>query len=190
MLLDPAMSAQSPVVVGYDFSHSGHAALSRAVVLAGRAPHHVLHILCVIDPKHALPTLPHDGEIDYRYAARVQEALAAVTLEELERAGVTARVQFVVHAKIGKPVEEILELAKSIGADLIIVGSHGLTGLERLIVGSTAEKIVRDAGCTVEVARAKQYADVDVPPAADDTLPPHEYEYDDHHLVARVLASR
>ena len=190
MLFVPDMSAHSPVVVGYDFSHSGHVALSRGVQLAGRAPHHVLHVVCVIDPKHALPTLPHDGDIDYRYAARVQDALAAVMHEELERARVKARVEFFVHAKIGKTVDEILDLAKHVGADLIIVGSHNLTGLERLIVGSTAEKIVREAGCTVEVARPKQYPDVAEPPAADEPLPPHGYEYDDHNLVARELASR
>jgi len=43
----------SPVVVGYDFSHSGRAALRRAVTLAGRAPFHVLHVVCVVDPKEA-----------------------------------------------------------------------------------------------------------------------------------------
>ena len=48
----PGMSSRiSPVVVGFDFSHSGAAALHRAVTLAARAPVHVLHVVCVVDPK-------------------------------------------------------------------------------------------------------------------------------------------
>src|SRR5689334_20471245 len=74
------MSSQiSPVVVGYDFSQSGRAALHRAVTLAARAPFHVLHVVCVVDPKEAIPSLPSYNGVDYMYAARVQEALAAET---------------------------------------------------------------------------------------------------------------
>lgn len=186
------MTVQHPVVVGFDFSHSGEAALDRAVKLAGRAPEHVLHIVCVIDPRHALPAVPASGEIDYLYAAQVQEALAAVVHAALERAGITTRVTFFVHARIGKnAAEEILELAHQFGAELIVVGSHGLTGLERLVVGSTSEKIVREAHCSVEVARPTAYPEVDLMsvvevPGADHTyVPPHRYEYDDHRVVLR-----
>ena len=53
------MSANhSQVVVGFDFSHSGRAALDRAIGLATRAPWHVLHFVCVIDPHFAFPALP------------------------------------------------------------------------------------------------------------------------------------
>src|SRR5581483_134369 len=48
----------SPVVVGFDFTHSGGAALQRAVTLAARAPFHVLHVVCVIDPKSPIPSIP------------------------------------------------------------------------------------------------------------------------------------
>src|SRR5690606_14507803 len=49
---------------------------------------------------------------------------------------------------------EITEAAKALGADLIVVGTHGYTGLKRALLGSTAEKIVRHAPCPVLVARA------------------------------------
>ena len=42
-------NSNSQVVVGYDFSHSGAAALSRAIALAIRAPFHVLHVACIVD---------------------------------------------------------------------------------------------------------------------------------------------
>jgi nucleotide-binding universal stress UspA family protein len=181
----------SPVVVGYDFSHSGRAALHRAVTLAGRAPFHVLHVVCVIDPKDPIPSIPSYNGVDYMYAARVQEALAAEIQQELDQADVRGSVHFFVHARIGKAAEEILLLAGEVGADLIIVGSKGMSGLERLILGSTSEHVVREAGCTVEVARPKKYAEVelqvvehvDVPHPT--YVPPHRYTYEDHRVNLR-----
>jgi nucleotide-binding universal stress UspA family protein len=182
----------SPVVVGFDFSHSGGAALHRAVALAARAPFHVLHVACVIDPKTAIPSLPPYNGVDYMYAARVQEALATEIQYELDKVEVRDRVHFFVHARIGKAAPEILALAHEVGADLIIVGSHGMTGVERLLLGSTSEQIVRDAGCTVEVARAKRYPDVDLlstdaggPDQATAYVPPHRYTYEDHRANLR-----
>jgi len=180
------------VVVGYDFSHSGSAALHRAVTLAARAPFHVLHVVCVIDPKAAIPSIPSYNGIDDMYAARVQAALAAEIQGELDSTEVATRVHFFVHARIGAPEEQILELAREVGADLIIVGSRRLTGVERLLVGSVSQHIVREAGCTVEVARAKQYPEVEllpietIDPAPHATyVPPHRYTYEDHRVNLR-----
>jgi nucleotide-binding universal stress UspA family protein len=188
-------SHPSPVVVGYDFSHSAGAALHRAVTLAARAPFHVLHVVCVIDPKDAVPSIPSYNGIDDMYAARVQEALAAEIQCELDKAEVASRVHFFVHARTGKPAEGILELAREVGADLIIVGSRGATGLERLVVGSIAEHVVREAGCTVEVARPKQYPEVEliaIEPVDPDQpratyVPPHRYTYEDHRVNLRPV---
>jgi nucleotide-binding universal stress UspA family protein len=187
------MTPLCPVVVGYDFSHSSSAALHRAVTLAARAPFHVLHVVCVIDPKGAIPSIPSYNGIDDMYAARVQAALTAEIQGELDSTEVATRVHFFVHARIGTPQDQILELAREVGADLIIVGSKPLTGVHRMLVGSVLEHIVREAGCTVEVARAKQYPDVALLPieAADPTephstyVPPHRYTYEDHRVNLR-----
>jgi nucleotide-binding universal stress UspA family protein len=180
----------SPVVVGYDFSHSGRAALHRAVTLAARAPCHVLHVVCVVDPKEAIPSLPSYNGVDYMYAARVQEALAAETQQELDQIEVRGSVHFFVHARIGKAAPEILALASDVGADLIIVGSKGLTGVERWLLGSTSEQVMREAGCTVEIARPKRYAEVELIPVepvdpVHTYVPPHRYTYEDHRVNLR-----
>jgi len=191
LLRYPGMSLYlTPVVVGYDFSRSANAALRRAVALAARAPSHVLHVVCVIDPKEAIPSIPPYNGVDHMYAARVQEALAAEIQHELDKAEIHDCVHFFVHARIGKAVPEILGLAGEVGAELIIVGSHGMTGIERMLLGSTSERIVREAHCTVEVARRKTYPDVELVPVErvephDRYVPPHRYTYEDHRVNLR-----
>jgi len=188
----------SPVVVGFDFCHSGSAALHRAVILASRAAHHVLHVVCVIDPAEAIPTIPPYNGIDHMYAARVQEAMTAEIQGELDKAEVSDRVHFFVHARIGKPAQEILGLARDVGADLIIVGSERMTGSSHIRLGAISEQVVREAGCAVEIARTKQYAEVRLMPidliephAA--YVQPHHYIYEDHrvnvHFAESLLAS-
>lgn len=190
MLHPREMSVAIQVVVAYDFSRSAGAALHRAVTLAARAPSHVLHVVCVIDPKDAIPSIPPYNGVDHMYAARVQEALAAEIQHALELVSVTERVHFFVHARIGKPAAEILALSRDVGAELIIIGSTGTTGLERLLVGSTSEHVVREALCTVEVARQTRYPEVELTPAepvepSHSYVPPHRYTYEDHRVNLR-----
>ena len=180
----------SQVVVGFDFSHSAHAALERAVGVVVRAPWHVLHFVCVIDPHFAFPVLP-TKRIDLEYAERVQAAATEVIEQELQRQQVADRVHFFVHARIGKAAREILDAAQDLGADLIIVGSKGLTGVERALLGSTSEKVAREAGCTVEVAREKTYRYVplldivDANHAHHKYIPPHRYTYESRRVNRR-----
>jgi nucleotide-binding universal stress UspA family protein len=181
----------SQVVVAYDFSASGREALLRAVTLAARAPFHVLHVVCVIDPHGSIPAVPLTGPVTYQYAEKVQEALAAIIGDELRASNAADRIHFFVHARIGKAADEILAVAREVGADLIILGTKGLTGVERLVLGSIAERVVREAGCTVEVARPKTYNEVhlleikDVEAPHHPYVPPHRYSYESSRVHFR-----
>jgi nucleotide-binding universal stress UspA family protein len=53
----------------------------------------------------------------------------------------------------GDPAAEIVRYAREAGSDVIVMGTHGRTGLERLLLGSVAEKVLRDAACTVMVVK-------------------------------------
>jgi nucleotide-binding universal stress UspA family protein len=55
--------------------------------------------------------------------------------------------------KLGKPYLEILEVAKAEDVDLIIISTHGHTGVEQILFGSTADKVVRKAPCPVLTLR-------------------------------------
>jgi nucleotide-binding universal stress UspA family protein len=183
--------AMRQIVVGYDFSSSGRAALERALAIAARAPWHALQVVTAIEKRHAFPNLPTD-HVDVDYADRVQQVVTGEIAGALSRGNVRAQIHFFVHARIGRPAEEILGVAKDVGADLIIVGSRGLTGLERVMLGSVSERVVREAHCTVEVVRPKTYEHVELTEVvevehdhAHDYHPPHRYSYDDRRAVRR-----
>jgi nucleotide-binding universal stress UspA family protein len=53
----------------------------------------------------------------------------------------------------GDPATEIVRYGRDAGIDLIVMGTHGRTGLERLLMGSVAEKVLRDASCSVLVVK-------------------------------------
>jgi nucleotide-binding universal stress UspA family protein len=53
----------------------------------------------------------------------------------------------------GDPAEEIVRYGRDAGMDLIVMGTHGRTGVERLLLGSVAERVLRDASCSVLVVK-------------------------------------
>ena len=83
------------------------------------------------------------------------EQLAAGVAETLRASGLT--VESVV--RIGEPRSVIVDVAGEWDADLIVVGSHGYTGLKRWLIGSVAQSVVSHAPCSVEVVRRKQTAE-------------------------------
>ncbi len=178
------------VVVAYDFSPSAEEALQRAIDVACRAPHHVLHVIAAIDARHGLPVRPtHD--VNYDYADQLQNMITARITSAFSGRAAASEVQFFVHARIGKPADEILDLAKEVGADLLFVGSHGKTGLERFVLGSVSERIVREAKCPVMVVRHKGYESVELQHVfkyeheRKHWSPPHRYSYSDNRVQKR-----
>ena len=63
----------------------------------------------------------------------------------------------------GDPAEEIVRYGRDAGIDLIVMGTHGRTGLERLLMGSVAEKVLRDAPCSVMVVKLPRVQPVTSP---------------------------
>ena len=74
-------------------------------------------------------------------------------LEQLrdQRLGAYARCEIVID--IGDPYEQLMKVAQQRRVDLIVTSTHGRTGLEHLVIGSVAEKIIRHAPCPVFVVR-------------------------------------
>jgi len=149
------------VVVAYDFSATADVALEYAVDIATREPGNVLHFITVLDARKGIGLEPHPT-VDFAYADKVQGLLQEKVRVAFERHGATGEPAYFAHARIGHAVHEVLELARDVGADLIVLGSHGRTGLRRLFLGSVSEEVVRHAECPVMVARPKRYAHIDL----------------------------
>ncbi len=72
--------------------------------------------------------------------------------------GAADAVKVTMHVEAGTPAEVIVAYAARVSADLIVMATHGRTGIRHLVLGSCAEKVVRAAGCPVLVVRAKTHA--------------------------------
>jgi nucleotide-binding universal stress UspA family protein len=176
------------VVVAYDFSPSAEQALSRAIDVAARAPQHVLHLAVALEPHVAMGPFHH---LTYDDASRVSELAVQHVTKALQQRSTAGDVHFYVHTRIGKPADEILDLAREIGADLIFIGSHGKVGLERMLLGSVSERVVREARCPVMIARPKTYGEVQLLNVVDNDhnrrrfTPPHRYTYTNTQVIMR-----
>jgi nucleotide-binding universal stress UspA family protein len=139
------------VVVPVDFSETSRRAMAWAFDYGQRAPCDI-HLIHVIERHLTFKDLVDTSaeglrrELDEVEGAAQQE-LAAMAPDQTGREQIG---EIHHHIGIGKPADEIVRLAQEAGADMIVMGTHGLTGaVERLFVGSVAQKVVRQAPCTV-----------------------------------------
>jgi universal stress protein A len=140
--IDPRPSGRH-ILAATDFSDSADAALDVAARYA-RALQATLHVLHVFTP----------------------EALGITVLLADTAARVGPEVPVTVAATGGDPAEENLRYARREPIDLIVVGTHGRTGVSRAILGSVAERVVRGAPCPVLVVPAAGQGPAPAAPAA------------------------
>jgi universal stress protein A len=134
------------ILVPLDFSETSGAALEMAIRLAGEggATLHLLHAYEI--PLGTIP--PYGVAVPASVLDEVRDAAARrleKAVQRVEGAGVACRTHLV-HAA---PAEAIVEAAREMGADLIVMGTRGLAGVKHLLLGSVAERVVRQAPCPV-----------------------------------------
>lgn len=149
------MTAQSPspartvILAAIDGVERTDDVLRSALLHARTLPGAELHLLHVIEP---LPD-PVNGNVTV--ATQLLEAARALMDETTESARQSFSGRICSHVATGRPWREIVQLAMNLQADLIVVGSHNKRGLERWLLGSVSEQVVRKASCEVLVARPK-----------------------------------
>lgn len=84
----------------------------------------------------------------------VARTVAQRACERLDRAGVIYEYKLAT----GDPAAEICSMARDWRADLIVVGTHGYRGLQRLLHGSVSESVLKHAPCSVEIIREPEHA--------------------------------
>lgn len=146
------MAAFRRILHPTDFSRASAPAFRRAVALARacRAPLVVLHVMTPPSPFIGEGTPPSSYAELLILARRSAKRRLAAVLARARRGRVRARAIFVE----GLPAERILRAARRARADLIVMGTHGRTGLSRVFMGSVAERVVRESPCAVLTVRA------------------------------------
>jgi nucleotide-binding universal stress UspA family protein len=141
------------IAVGTDFSEDSDRAVAQALAIAEAcgAQVHIVHMIGPLEPAPK-PVGPHD-----RYKERIEEEIERAK-RELDKLGsryegAAARIHH--YAGDGEPDFGLVETAVEVGAELIIVGSHGRTGYKRVLMGSVSERVVKLAKVDVMVARKR-----------------------------------
>ena len=144
------MLAWKNVLVATDFSASGKEAVATAVSLVKRSS----GALAAISVAERPPMFPHtfherhSEDPDELWSRQGRKSMKAL-VSRLRRQ-VPGTRGFV---RVGTPWREIVALAEELRVEAIVVGSRGLTRIQRLLLGSTAENVVRHAPCPVLVVR-------------------------------------
>ena len=153
------------ILVPTDFSSTSDAALDYARALAARfgASLHLLHV--IQDPFLSGPLVAE------AYVTETPGVRTTIMDDAKARLAhrLTARDRdtFAAHAEVvfGRDAETIVDYAADRGVDLIVMGTHGRTGMAHLLLGSVAERVVRTAHCPVLTVRAVPQA-VEMPVTA------------------------
>ena len=134
-----------PIIAPVDFSAESDRAVATAIELAGNADQvtavHVTPPVLIVEPVVVYDTVSDEARRNSLEAALVKR------FSGRQYEGIKVEV------RIGDPGAEIVKVATDLKAGLIVMPSHGRTGLKHLLLGSVAERVVRTATCPVLVIR-------------------------------------
>ncbi|MCA9122519.1 MAG: universal stress protein [Planctomycetaceae bacterium] len=138
--------AKKKVLVPVDFSEESFTAVDSALALVENASDltivYVLQDLSPMEPGELWQTVDSESRIKHAIKA-LRERLSDARYREVQ-----------MDVVIGDPGHEIAAVAEREGCDLIVLPSHGRTGIKRMLIGSVAERVVRLAHCPVLVLRS------------------------------------
>jgi nucleotide-binding universal stress UspA family protein len=138
-----------------DFSANADVAFAIAKDLAWRygGTLHIVHVMVNFSVSPPMHSTYMPIEYDPKFVEEVTEA-AKEAIQTRYVAELKDQQAYEVHLLSGYSSTEILRLAGESAFDLIVMGSHGLTGLAHVLFGSTADRVVRKAPCSVLTVRS------------------------------------
>ena len=128
-----------------DFSEPSYRALNAASELS-------LHFSAALVLVHVVPLvidIPTSADFYTPLDVKTAKAHAKEELQAVVEKRISDKVRIHTKVVVGDPGDEIVKMAADDYADIIVIGTHGLTGWRRFIFGSVAEKVVRLASCPV-----------------------------------------
>lgn len=135
------------ILAAVAFDETGECALlesARHAQLQQGAELHVVHVAT--------------GQSDSKSSEIARGQIGELLKARVEQVQMQRPLKVTAHLRTGPAARAILQTAADIDADLIVVGTHKRTGMEKLVLGSVAESVLRDAHCPVLVAMPKDYA--------------------------------
>lgn len=138
------------ILISIDTGESAEMVLNEAKLFLKGFPDAEIHVFTVIDM--ALVAVGHDTD----------ETMLMDTLQRQadDLVNIATRIlgdkTFIFSSEVGYPVDEILQKAEALQCDLLIMGTHGRTGFNHLIIGSVAEKVLRLAQCNTLIIPMKK----------------------------------
>jgi nucleotide-binding universal stress UspA family protein len=151
---EPTPFKLKKILVPIDFSGCSKKALQYAIPFA-RQFGASLVLLHVVQVNYAV-----GGEfaaMDYPLAEKELRDFSEKQLAVLAREEIPAGVPAATAVRTGVPVQQIIEAARELEIDVIILSTHGHTGLKHVLLGSTAENVVRRAPCPVLVVHEQEH---------------------------------
>jgi nucleotide-binding universal stress UspA family protein len=147
----PLILSLKNILVPIDFSDTSLNALQYAVAFAKQfeAKITLLHVILPVPPAAEVPLMA-GGEHDVFQAAERQ-------IEEIAHSRISSSVLLQTLTRSGFAFDTIVSVARETSADIIILTTHGYTGLKHMLIGSTAECVVRHAPCPVLVVREREH---------------------------------
>ena len=145
------MKTIKKILYATDFSESSVPACDYALTIAklARAEVHVLHVIGEFADRRMSMMQPEAMTL----LEREIEIQALKEMEGFCKEKFDGEIPYTTEVVVGIPFQEIIKKAGELSADLIVVGTHGRTGLEHVIVGSTAERLVRRSPVPVLTVR-------------------------------------
>lgn len=141
------------VFIASDFSEASDEALRQGAAMATTGTLALCHVMPELGV-HAF--LPQEYGTDLRWQVEQQPRLAEALRAQLARVAPDLQLSPEVFIELGSDYDQVLRRAEEWGAELIVVGTHGRRGISRLLLGSTADQVVRAAHCPVLVARPQR----------------------------------
>ncbi len=139
-----------------DFSDNADEAFIAAKDLAWRygATLHIVHVLVTFSTA-PIREIYVPLEMDVHFVERATEG-AKAAIEERYVSQLREKQPYEIHILSGYPATEIVRFAQDRAVDLLVMGSQGLTGIAHVLFGSTADRVVRKASCSVLTVRLKK----------------------------------
>lgn len=145
-----AKHAITTILVPTDFSEYSRQALSYAEILAKTFDAKIVLIHVIDTVSYAVTESVQWTEVYARLEATIQPMLDGL-IREAEKRGVAAESTLTQ----GVPYDQIVKTAENVNADLVVMATHGRTGMPHVLLGSVAERVLRLARCPVLTVRSR-----------------------------------